>query len=114
MNKTVQDSAKKMKSPSPAIKNELKLLHLLSYEPHITIEQLHTITCPTLVIGGDHDVIQTKHTMLIAQSIKNSYLWIIPNSGHSTPIFKKDQFNQVVGDFFSQEFRTIDQFGRFN
>ncbi|WP_295669630.1 alpha/beta hydrolase [uncultured Mucilaginibacter sp.] len=114
MNKTVQDSAKKMKSPSPAIKNELKLLHLLSYEPHITIEQLHTITCPTLVIGGDHDVIQPKHTMLIAQSIKNSYLWIIPNSGHSTPIFKKDQFNQVVSDFFSQEFRTIDQFGRFN
>lgn len=114
MNKTVQDSAKKMKSPSPEIKNELKLLHLLSYEPHITIEQLHTIGCPTLVIGGDHDVIQPKHTMLIAQSIKNSYLWIIPNSGHSTPIFKKDQFNQVVGDFFSQEFRTIDKFGRFN
>ncbi|OIQ72118.1 hypothetical protein GALL_462610 [mine drainage metagenome] len=103
-----------MKSPSPEIKNELKLLHLLSYEPHITIEQLHTIGCPTLVIGGDHDVIQPKHTMLIAQSIKNSYLWIIPNSGHSTPIFKKDQFNQVVGDFFSQEFRTIDKFGRFN
>jgi pimeloyl-ACP methyl ester carboxylesterase len=114
MNKIARDSISKMKNPTPEKKNELKLLHLLSYEPHITIEQLHTITCPVLVIGGDHDVIQPKHTMLIAQSIPNSYLWIIPNSGHSTPIFKKDQFNQVVGDFFSKPFRKIDGFGRFN
>jgi len=104
---------KKNENPRPAIKNELKLLHLLSYRPHLTVEQLHTISCPVLVIGGDHDVIQPKHTMLIAQAIKNCYLWIIPNSGHSTPIFKKDQFNQVVGDFFSTPFRKIDGFGRF-
>ncbi len=114
MNKTTRDSIKKMKVPTPEIKNQLKLLHLLSYEPHITVEQLHTITCPTLVIGGDHDVLLPQHTMLIAQSIPNSYLWIIPNSGHSTPIYKKDQFNQVVGDFFSQPYRKIEKFGRFN
>ncbi len=114
MNKMASDSIAKMKSPTPEMKNQLKLFHLLSYEPHITVEQLHTITCPTLVIGGDHDVIQPKHTMLIAQSIPKSYLWIIPNSGHSTPIYKKEQFNQVVGDFFSSPFRKIDGFGRFN
>jgi pimeloyl-ACP methyl ester carboxylesterase len=114
MNKTTRDSIKKMKVPTPELKNQLKLLHLLSYEPHITIEQLHTITCPTLVIGGDHDALLPQHTMLIAQSIPNSYLWIIPNSGHSTPIYKKDQFNQVVGDFFSQPYRKIEKFGRFN
>ena len=114
MNKTVRDSLAKIKTPTPEGKNELKLLHLLSYEPHITVEQLHAITCPTLVIGGDHDVIQPKHTMLIAQSIPNSYLWIIPNSGHSTPVFKREQFNQVVSDFFSQPFRKIEGYGRFN
>ena len=113
-NQTLQDSLKKMKTPSPKVKNELKLAHLLSYEPHITVEQLHTITCPTLVIGGDHDILLPKHTMLIAQSIPNSYLWIIPNSGHSTPVFKKDQFNQVVGDFFAQPFRKIEGFERGN
>jgi pimeloyl-ACP methyl ester carboxylesterase len=113
-NKTIQDTIKKMATPSAEAKNALKLAHLLSYEPHITVQQLHTITCPTLVIGGDHDVIQPKHTMLIAQSIPRSYLWIIPNSGHSTPIYKKDQFNQVVGDFFAQPYRKIDGYGRFN
>jgi pimeloyl-ACP methyl ester carboxylesterase len=114
MNNTASDSLKKMKSPSLKLKNDLKLLHLLTYEPHITVEQLHTITCPTLVIGGDHDVILTKHTMLIAQSIPNSDLWILPNSGHSTPIYYKDQFNAVVGNFFSKPFRKIDGYGRFN
>lgn len=103
----------KKEAVTPQTKNELKLLHLLSYEPHITVEQLHTITCPTLVIGGDHDAILPAHTMLIAQSIPNSYLWIIPNSGHGTPVYKKDQFNPIVADFFASPFRTISGYGKF-
>jgi len=113
-NQNLQETLKKPNANIAQTKNQLKLAHLLSYEPHITVAQLHTITCPTLVIGGDHDVIRTEHTMLIAQSIPNSYLWIIPNSGHSTPIFKKEQFNKIVGDFFAQPFRKIDGYGRFN
>jgi pimeloyl-ACP methyl ester carboxylesterase len=114
MNKMGQDSLKKTKNPSPEIKDQLKLLHLLTYEPHIKLEDVKKITCPTLVIGGDHDVIRTKHTMLIADNIPNSYLWILPNSGHSTPIYYKNMFNQVVGDFFGKPFRNIKEFGRFN
>jgi pimeloyl-ACP methyl ester carboxylesterase len=102
-----------METQTDKIKNDRKLGHLLSYEPHITLAQLHTIKCPALIIGGDHDVILPQHTMLIAQNIPNSYLWIIPNSGHSTPVFKKEQFNQVVNDFFKTPFRTITGFGRF-
>ncbi len=94
-------------------KNTLKLAHLLTYEPHISLQQLKTIACPTLIIGGDHDVIRTKHTMLIADNIPKSYLWILPNSGHSTPIFYKDQFNDVVYHFFSTPYRNIEGFSRF-
>jgi len=89
------------------MKNQRKIIHLLSYEPHITPEQLKTIRCPTLVIGGDHDVILPEHTMLIAKSIPQSYLWILPNSGHSTPIYYKDDFNRVVDDFFTRPYRKI-------
>ena len=115
MNKIARDSIAKMKSPTPEMKNQLKLLSSAYLMNRIyQLLQLDTITCPTLVIGGDHDVILPKHTMLIAQSIPNSYLWIIPNSGHSTPIYKKEQFNPGWGDFFSKPFRKIDGFGRFN
>jgi pimeloyl-ACP methyl ester carboxylesterase len=113
-NRAAADTIKKIKNLTPEMKDKVKLLHLLSYQPHIKIEDVKKITCPTLVIGGDHDVINTKHTMLIANLIPNSYLWILPNSGHSTPIFYKDMFNQVVGDFFAKPYRKIDGYGRFN
>ena len=90
------------------------MAHLLSYEPHITTGQLKKIQCPTLVIGGDHDVILPKHTLLIAESIPRSYLWIVPNSGHSTPIYYKDQFNEVVNNFFKNPYRKIEGFDRYN
>ncbi len=103
----------KSKEPTPKIKNDMKLAHLLSYEPHIPAAQLKTIACPTLVISGDHDVIRPQHTLLIAENIPKSYLWIIPDSGHSTPIFKKDQFNEVVNHFFATPYRNIEGFGKF-
>lgn len=113
-NKVAADTIKKIKNLTPEMKDQVKLLHLLSYEPHIKLEDVRKISCPTLVIGGDHDVILVKHSMLIADNIPKSYLWILPNSGHSTPLFYKDMFNQVVGDFFAKPFRTIEKYGRFN
>lgn len=99
---------------TPIIKEGIKLTRLLAYEPHITIKQLQNIKCPTLVIGGDHDVILPQHTVLIAQSIPNSYLWLLPNSGHSTPIFYKEKFNAEVDNFFKTSYKKIEGFGRFN
>lgn len=106
------DSLAKIKQ-TDTVKAMRKLAHLLSYEPHITPQQLNSIKCPTLVIGGDHDVLLPRHTLLIAESIPKSYLWILANSGHSTPVFYKDQFNEVVGDFFKKPYREIEGFGRF-
>lgn len=99
---------------TPDLKIPKKLLHLLAFEPHIPTSALQGIHCPTLVIGGDHDVILPQHTLLIAQSIPKSYLWILPNSGHSTPIVYKDDFNKSVHDFFQKPYRNIEKFGRFN
>ena len=110
--KNYSDSLKKI-TQTAQVKHDLKLAHLLSYEPHIAIAQLKKVQCPTLVIGGDHDVLLPKHTLLIAESIPRSYLWILPNSGHSTPVFYKDQFNEVVSDFFKKPYRKIEGFGRF-
>ena len=90
-----------------------KLLRLLVEQPHIPLSDLHKISCPSLIIGGDHDVIRPEHTMLIFQNIPNAYLWILPASGHSTPIVYKDDFNAVVDRFFSTPYRKISGEGRF-
>ena len=93
---------------TPEIKNRLKIYNLDLYEPHITLERLRAIKCPSLVIGGDHDAIPVLHLLQIAQYIPQSYLWIIPNSGHATPKFKTDIFNTVVSDFFNSPYRKIE------
>ena len=98
----------KKKTQTPEVKNDLKISDLDLYQPNITLEQLHQIKCPTLVIGGDHDVIPVQHTVLIALNIPLSYCWIIPNSGHSTPVFKKEQFNNLVHEFFKTPYRKIE------
>jgi pimeloyl-ACP methyl ester carboxylesterase len=95
------------------MRNRRKVMHLLTYEPHITSSQLTKIQCPALIIGGDHDVILPKHTMLIAESIPNSYLWIVPNSGHSVPIKYSEQFNNTVNNFFKSAYRKFEGFKRF-
>jgi pimeloyl-ACP methyl ester carboxylesterase len=94
-------------------KNALKLYNLLLTQPHISTSDLQKIKCPVLVMGGDHDVIKSSHTMLIADNIPQSYLWILPNSGHSTPIVYKDEFNKTVDRFFSKPFRVIKGEARF-
>lgn len=101
------------KTQTPEIKNQLKIVDLDLYQPHITLEQLHHIACPTLVIGGDHDAIPVLHTVTIAENIPQSYLWIVPNSGHSVPIFKKDRFNALIYDFFTHPYRKIEGFATF-
>ena len=101
------DSLLKAGKLNAEMRDQLKVIRLLSREPHITLAQLTTITCPSLIIGGDHDVILPEHTALIARNIPQSYLWILPNSGHSTPVYYHDDFNRVVDDFFRKPFRKI-------
>lgn len=98
---------------TPREKAQLKLLTLLCDQPHISDAQLKTISCPTLVIGGDHDVIKVEHTFLIYSQLPKAYLWILPNSGHSTPIVYKDAFNERVDLFFKTPYRSFDAQARF-
>jgi len=112
--KPVYNRLKEKKNRSAREKTSWKLMQLLIDHPHIPLEDIRKISCPSLVIGGDHDVIKEEHTMLIFKNIPKAYLWILPNSGHSTPIVYKDDFNRIVADFFSKPWRKIEKGGRFN
>jgi pimeloyl-ACP methyl ester carboxylesterase len=107
------DSLSKVKQ-TPEIKANYKLLEMMTKEPNIKLEQLQAIKCPTLVIGGDHDVLLPKHTLAIAEAIPQSYLWILPNSGHSTPVNYSKQFNETVDEFFKTPYRKIEGLNRLN
>jgi len=107
-NKLLTDSVKKVKSPSYELRNEVKLWNMLAVQPNIKAEELRKIQVPVLVIGGDHDVVKPEHALLIAKSIPNSYLWIIPGAGHATPVYHEQDFNKTVDDFFKKPYQKIE------
>ena len=87
-------------------KNDWKIFLLDWFQPNIPLLALRKIKCPSLIIGGDHDVINIQHTVLIYQNIPHAYLWIVPNSPHSTLKDHADEFNKQVDDFFTQPFHN--------
>lgn len=87
-------------------KNDWKIFMLDWLQPNIPLSALKQIKCPSLIIGGDHDVIAIQHTVLIYQNIPHAYLWIVPNSPHGTLQAHPNEFNKQVDDFFSQPFHN--------
>ncbi len=98
---------------SPMELQGFKLLKLLCEQPNIKPSELSKVKCPSLVIGGDHDVIKEEHTMLIYKNIPRAYLWIIPNSGHSTPVIYAQDFNKTIDNFFQKPYKMIKGAARF-
>jgi pimeloyl-ACP methyl ester carboxylesterase len=87
-------------------KNDQKIFLLDWCQPNIPLLALRKIKCPSLIIGGDHDVIVIQHTVLIYQNIPHAYLWILPDSPHNTLQAHADEFNKRIDEFFSIPFHT--------
>jgi len=85
-------------------KNDWKIFMLDWLQPNITLNALHSIVNPSLIISGDNDAINLEHTIKIYQNITKANLWILPNSGHATLIEHTDEFNKKVNDFFTKPF----------
>lgn len=86
-------------------KNDWKIFMLDWVQPNISLSALHSIKCPSLIISGDHDLINIEHTTLIYKNIPKAYLWILPNSSHGTLIDHSSLFNKMVDDFFSTPYQ---------
>lgn len=78
-----------------------ELLSLMINEPQLKFDDLKKIQCPTLVIAGERDMIKTSHTKMIAASIPNAKLVIIPNADHFCAFKQALKFNEMVLDFLN-------------
>lgn len=86
-------------------RNAWKLFMLDWSQPHISLDSLKKIRCPSLIICGDHDLISIEHTVQIYRGIPHSALWVVPHSGHATLIEHSNEFNRVVDQFFSEKLK---------
>lgn len=89
--------AKRALRRNPADKNASRtigLLKLMINEPDLTPEQLKNMNVPALVIVGNRDVIDEKHTELIVSSLPNARLSVL-DGGHS---IKKDNYDGYISE----------------
>lgn len=89
----------KDKSKEKRIKHQL--LSLMAKHPHISSRLLSNIRCKTLVMAGERDLIKRSHTELIARSIQNARLEIIPDCSHFTFGDKPQEVNDILKNFFA-------------
>ncbi len=85
---------------TPEEKNKWKVFTLDVLQPNVPLSTLRSIKIPALIIAGDHDIIVTEHTVAIARTIPNAWLWIVPHSGHATLREHADEFNRKLDEFF--------------
>lgn len=83
---------------SPRAGRKAELLGLMVREPHIRPSALGRIAAPALVIAGTHDMIREKHTRLIARSLPNSQLEILPGD-HFIARTNPEGFRRAVEAF---------------
>ena len=87
---------------SPAARAHAELLGLMVNEPHIAPAELKKLTMPVLVIAGMKDMIRERHTRLIAASIPNVRLALIPGD-HFIANKAPAAFNRAVRQFLEEE-----------
>lgn len=94
---------------TPQGKRDFKVTSTMLKEPHIAPTLLGQIKAPTLVLGGDHDLITLEHLVEMYNNIPNAQLAIFPNSTHMVPFDDPAMFNATVERFLSTPFVKLDR-----
>jgi len=66
------------------------------------IDQLHSITCPTLVLAGAHDwICPVNHSQVITERIPRAHLKVFANSAHSIAEDEPEAYLNAVRGFLT-------------
>ena len=76
-----------------------RLFRMMLREPDLKPAQLRKITVPTVVLAGEHDMVRSAHTELIAESIPGAVLEILPGEGHGSYIVHSEKLADILGTY---------------
>jgi pimeloyl-ACP methyl ester carboxylesterase len=80
-----------------------KVIDMLRREPEIPLAELGRIATPTLVVGGDHDMIRLEHLIDIHRAIKGSELCILPGTTHELTVEQPDLLADITLRFLGEK-----------
>jgi pimeloyl-ACP methyl ester carboxylesterase len=98
-NKAVIDAYQALKARDwrKLINDQNRMWYQLEY---FSNDILESISVPVMIVQGDHDVIRLEHAVELHRLIKNSQLFILPNTPHDVFAEKPGIMNDVAIDFF--------------
>ncbi|MEP6590464.1 MAG: alpha/beta hydrolase [Gemmatimonadota bacterium] len=94
---------------TPQGKRDFKVTSTMLKEPHIAPAMLGQIKAPTLILGGDHDLITLEHLVVLFNHIPNAQLAVFPNSTHMVPFDDPALFNATVERFLATPFVKLER-----
>jgi pimeloyl-ACP methyl ester carboxylesterase len=89
--------------------NKIELKNIKREYNNMTLDDLHKIQAPTMIISGDFDIIKPSHSIQIFENIQKAYLYIQPASGHLVSYIYKNEFISNIGHFFSTPFKQFSE-----
>ena len=78
-------------------------MKLMLTEPHISPDELRTITTPTLLTAGSRDMISEPHTRMLHETIPDSDLFIVHGATHSSYIVHSNEIAALLIDRFANK-----------
>ena len=73
---------------------------LEAWIPHDTLDRLHAITVPTLVVAGELDIVTPpRYGRVVAERIQGAELVVLPGEPHQPFQESPDAFNALVDEF---------------
>jgi pimeloyl-ACP methyl ester carboxylesterase len=80
-----------------------KLVRMHQIEPTMSVEDLGTIPCRTLVMLGDDDEIRLEHGIALYRALPDAELAVIPGTSHGLLVEKPELCNAMVVDFLTND-----------
>ena len=83
----------------PVVVAKLAQMHV--EEPTLTVDDLGTVRCRTLVMVGDDDEVTLEHAVEFYRGLPNGELAVVPGTSHGLLVEKPDLCNRIILDFLT-------------
>lgn len=80
-----------------------KIVDAVATEPSPQPSELSGVTCPTLVLAGDDDLVTLEHTLALYRALPQAQLAVVPHASHLLLVEHPDFIRDVITSFLTTQ-----------